>query len=293
VPEKNHPSGPHHPPEDRPPSHGHPPHEHPQPDPGAPARVVTIQPAENILTLNPTDTLDETITVTISKGGPIANVTLKPSPSIAPFIASIDPAGGYGPLPAEREHVLKFRVKFKGIPCKDEVQIVTGTIDVVIDRVVATAKRVRITVPPCKAAEFVYAVQFVCGTVPECGCACTPVRPGRYATEINIHNYSGTSVRIRKRVIPVVFAGAVTGREPATAGPKAVDAITLPPHSATMDDCCRLTELLLGAPVGASHNIGILEITASADVAVTAVYTSSGPDGGGVDIDVQQIEARR
>jgi hypothetical protein len=139
---------------------------------------------------------------------------------------------------------------------------------------------------------FVYAVQFVCGTAPECGCECSPVRPGRYASEINIHNYSGASVKLRKRVIPVVFAGAVTGREPAAAGPKAFDEITLPPHSATMDDCCRLTELLLGAPVGASFNIGILEITASADVAVTAVYTSSGVDGGGVSLDVQQIEGR-
>jgi len=54
----------------------------------------------------------------------------------------------------------------------------------------------------------------------------------------------------------------------------AEDAIKLPPHSATMDDCCRITELLFGAPVN-GLTIGLLEIVASQDVAVTAVYTTN------------------
>ncbi len=39
-------------------------------------------------------------------------------------------------------------------------------------------------------------------------------------------------------------------------------------------------------------SIGFLEITASAEVAVTAVYTASG-DGHGVSLNVEQIAGRR
>jgi hypothetical protein len=38
--------------------------------------------------------------------------------------------------------------------------------------------------------------------------------------------------------------------------------------------------------------IGLLEITATADVAVTAVYTTSGPKHGGVSIRTKQIARR-
>lgn len=222
----------------------------------------------------------------------IGNVALVPSPSVAPFVTSIDPPGGYGPLSGDGDHVLTFRVRFTGIPCKPEEQVVTGTIDVVADGGVVAGKRVRITVPPCA---FVYSVKFVCGVQPECGCDCAPVRPGRYATEVNIHNYSPKEVVLRKRFIPLVFMGAPVGREPRAAGSRAEDRIVLPPHTATMDDCCRVAELLLGgqAPAPGALTVGLLEITASAEVAVTAVYTTSGPVSGGVGIAVEQIPGRR
>ena len=57
-------------------------------------------------------------------------------------------------------------------------------------------------------------------------------------------------------------------------------------------DCCRLAELLLGTGSTNALNIGFLEITASAEVAVTAVYTSSGFDSGGISIDVQDVAGR-
>ena len=113
------------------------------------------------------------------------------------------------------------------------------------DGKVIASKKVQLTVPPCR--NFVYAAKFVCGTQPDCPCECTSVRPGKYSTVITVHNHSAREVKIGKRVIPVVFAGAPTGREPAAAGPRAVDSITLPPLSATMDDCCRLAELLFGS----------------------------------------------
>jgi hypothetical protein len=259
---------------------------------GQASRLATATGGTAVTGINPANIVNTIIGLVTTAVSLITNVRLAPSASIAPFVSSINPSAGYGPLPGDKAHVLTFRVKFSGIPCREEAQVVNGTLDVVADGVVVAAKRVQITVPPCRAAEFVYSVKYICGTQAECACACAPLRPGHYATEINIHNHSGREVRIRKRVIPVVFAGAVVGREPAAGTPKAADAITLPPHSATMDDCCRLTELLLRAPQGAPLNVGFLEITASAEVAVTAVYTSSGPRGG-LAIDVQQIEGRK
>ena len=209
---------------------------------------------------------------------------LAPSATIAPFIVSITPAAGYGPLSGETEHVLKFEVKFRGIPCAEKDQVFNGTLDVVADGVVVATKKVKITVPACKPKTVRYSIKFVCGMQPE-GCGCTPVRPGQYATQISIHNYSGETVEVRKRFIPLVLTGAPVGREPKVAKARAEDSIQLPPHTATMDDCCRITELLFGAPSD-SLTIGLLEITASRDVSVTAVYTT------GTSLDVEPIEGR-
>ncbi len=142
---------------------------------------------------------------------------------------------------------------------------------------------------------FSYSVKFLCGRQEEdCGCGCAPVRPGVYSTEINIHNHDDVRVAVAKIFIPLVLSGAVIGREPKAAGFKAVDAILLPPHTATMDDCCRISELLMGAPVGggAPLTIGIAEILSTREVAISAVYTVSNPASGSVDMDVEQIPAR-
>lgn len=141
---------------------------------------------------------------------------------------------------------------------------------------------------------FQYVVNFVCGTQEDCPCECAPVRPGIYATEINIHNPHEKDARIRKYVIPVVFSGAVIGREPRTAGRKAIDRIVLPPHAATMDDCCRIGDLLIGGKPSSSMplTIGILEIVSSVELQITAVYTVSDLKSGRVSIDVEQIKAR-
>lgn len=222
----------------------------------------------------------------------IQNVKLVPSAAVAPFVVSITPAAGYGPLAGDQDHVLTYQVKFAGIPCKPEVQQISGTIDVVADGTIVAAKKVQITVPPCK---FVYAVKFVCGVQPECGCECTSVRPGAYTTEINLHNYSLARVEIVKRFVPVVLASAAIGREPRVAGVRAEDKLVLPPQTATMDDCCRIAELLFGGPAPSPIplTIGVLEITASAEIAVTAIYTASAPRSGGLSLSIEQITGRR
>jgi hypothetical protein len=121
------------------------------------------------------------------------------------------------------------------------------------------------------------------------------VRPGAYATEINIHNYLDKEVKVEKHVLPVIFAGAVTGREPRFATRKASDKIVLPPHTATMDDCCRLNELLLGGSTGskAPISIGFLEIISNQPLNISAVYTVTDPKSGSVSMDVEQIQGKR
>ena len=121
------------------------------------------------------------------------------------------------------------------------------------------------------------------------------MQPGRYATEINIHNYHDAEVELEKKFVPVVLAGAASGREPGVARPRAVDKIILPPHAATMDDCCRMAELLFGAAPSSAIplTIGFLEITSRKELSVTAVYTATNIASRGVSIDVQQIEGRK
>jgi hypothetical protein len=260
--------------------------------PGQGTRIATNTGGTFVTGINPGNIVNTITNLVTGAIAGINNVKLVPSASIAPFVISINPAAGYGPLAGDKEHTLKFEVKFTGIPCKPDVQVFNGTLDVVADGKVVAAKRVQITVPPC--AGFVYSVKFVCGVQPAGDCGCGPVQPGHYATEINLHNYSLKEVTVRKRFVPVVLAGAPIGREPRVAGAKAEDKIVLPPQTATMDDCCRIAELIYGAvPSPMPLTIGFLELTTSAEIAVTAVYTASGSDANGVSISVEQVTGRR
>lgn len=251
---------------------------------GQATRLAAATGGAFVTGINPTNIVNTIITLVTAAVSNINNVKLVPSATIAPFIASITPAVGYGSLSSDTAHVLKFEVKFRGIPCGEKDQVFNGTLDVIADGAVVAAKKVQIIVPACKPKTVRYSIKFVCGTHKE-GCGCTPVRPGQYATQICIHNYSGAMVEVRKRFIPLVLAGVAVGREPKVANMRAEDAIKLPPHTATMDDCCRITELLFGAPLD-SLTIGLLEITASRDISVTAIYTT------GTSLDVEPIAGR-
>jgi hypothetical protein len=277
--------------------------------PRSDAAPVTVTPPQNVLVLNPGQTHTETIVVNIPPGPPIQNVQLVPTGQTAPFVTSINPAAGSGPLSANQPHTVQFEVLFTGtVPCKDAPQVFNGTLDVVVTfgsaagtaprKEVVAQKRVRITVPECQSqpeALFSYSVKFVCGVQDDCSCACAAVRPGAYATEINIYNYHSTEVHIRKHVVPVVFAGAPIGREPDYATIKADDKIVLPGRTATMDDCCRIQHLLLGGQAGGTLplTIGFLEIISDRELAVSAVYTASDVKGGRVSIDVEEVLGRR
>lgn len=148
---------------------------------------------------------------------------------------------------------------------------------------------------PARFTIFAYSVKFVCGEQKDECCGCAPVRPGRYATEIDIHNTFDKQAPVLKRVIPLVLAGAVAGREPNVKGPASLEAILLPAHSATMDDCCRILEMTFGAPPSGPVplTIGILEVLSTVELSVTAVYTATGCGHDSTpSIDVQQVAAR-
>jgi hypothetical protein len=253
---------------------------------GQGTRLAAATGGQFVTGVNPATIVNTIINLVKGSVSGINNIKLVPSASIAPLVVSITPAAGYGPLSGAMQHVLKFEVRFQGVACKDSDQVFSGTLDVVADGAVAAAKKVQITVPACRPRTVRYSVKFVCGAQGEaCGC-CTPVRRGQYATQVSIHNYSQEPVTIRKRFIPVVLAGAPLGREPKIGTSRAEDGIELPPHTATMDDCCRITELLFGAPVDAL-TIGILEIIATRDVSITAVYTTDSA------IDVVQVSGQQ
>jgi hypothetical protein len=260
---------------------------------GQATRIADATGGQAVGGINAATIVDTIIDLLKAAVSTINNLKLVPAGATAPFVTSITPAGGYGPLHTDKEHKLQFQVRFTGaVPCTDDEQVLTGSLDVVVDGVVVAHKAVEVKVPACKPA-YSYSVKFICGSQPDRPCDCAPVRPGSYATEINLHNYHGVDVEVEKRVVPLVLAGAPSGREPRWAGPRATDITTLPPHSATMDDCCRIAELLLGAPTPSSTplTIGLLEITSSQALSVTAVYTVSDPKSGRISIDVEQIHA--
>jgi len=156
-------------------------------------------------------------------------------------------------------------------------------------------------VPP-QAEVFVHSVKIVCGRQTEGHCCCTAgARPGVYATEVNIQNLTGVPAIIGKVFVPLINSGAVVAREPNFADTlkligRTSEAITLPPLGATMDDCCRITELVLGVgtpPTGdPGLTIGILTILSVFDLSVSAVYTANPLNGDGISIDVEYITPR-
>ncbi len=158
----------------------------------------------------------------------------------------------------------------------------------------AQPERPPAVIGPAQFRRFVYSVKFLCGEQNDDCCGCAPVRPGRYSTDINIHNCQEKEAPVVERVISLVLAGAVSGREPKFKEPATLERIRLPAHSATMHDCCRLLEGLLGAPPASPVplSIGILEIVSTMELSVTAVYTVTDRSGSVPSIDVQQIGAK-
>ena len=145
---------------------------------------------------------------------------------------------------------------------------------------------------------FAYSVKIVCGRQTETNCCCAAgARPGVYATEVNIQNLNLVRAPVVKFVQPLINSGAVVAREPKVADPatpgRAIEAVTLPPLGATMDDCCRIGEMLPPPSGEAGLTIAILSIVSQLELSVSAVYTANPLTGDGVSIDVEYIPSRR
>jgi hypothetical protein len=170
------------------------------------------------------------------------------------------------------------------------------------------------------AYRFVYSTKFVCGYqpplidqpgVPNRG---EPVvKPGNYATEINIHNYNFKVVELRKKILLLVRPSADgqdqdVVREPRTTGPVTNAAgvvvwetIKLENDFATLDDCNRFwrwTYPTVPPPVPFPLMVGYLVIYSPVDLDVDAVYTAAAPgpvsrDSQSVSIDVERVQGKR
>jgi hypothetical protein len=149
-----------------------------------------------------------------------------------------------------------------------------------------------------------YSAKFVCGSNAATAAGVVgepPVKPGNYATEINIHNYVYKEVTIRKKLILLVDKGQVIGREPNAVGPITRTAVTMGPDYAMMDDCNALWALASPTTPPSTPMalmIGYLVIISPVDLDVDVVYTAEVPGTQGVaptsiSIDVERVPGKR
>lgn len=163
-----------------------------------------------------------------------------------------------------------------------------------------------------------YATKFVCGTespgmfVPIGSKAEPPVKPGNYATDINIHNPNYQDNVIFKKMIIMVgettTANGVPGepfvhREPDTTKPSKFVTLPLGPDYATMDDCQALTRLAkqAGAIGAGSFMMGYLVVLSRLDIDVDAIYTAEvysgvnavGPIPAGIALEIVHVTGKR
>jgi len=150
-----------------------------------------------------------------------------------------------------------------------------------------------------KEGLFTYSVKIVCGKQTGANCCCVAgARPGLYATEVNIQNLNLVQAPVLKFVQPLIHLGVVLAREPDVTDPtklpkRQVEEIILPPLAATMDDCCKIAEMLPPPSGEAALTIAILSILSTLELSVSAVYTASPLSGDGIAIDVEYIPSRR
>jgi len=152
-----------------------------------------------------------------------------------------------------------------------------------------------------------FAAKFVCGEQPA-DQASQPivgepsVKPGNYATEINIHNphYLGP-IQIRQKALLLVDRGEPVGRAPQTAGPLAFSPLfPLPDDGATMMDCNSIWELLnpgTTPPAPMPLMIGYLVIVSPANLDVVGVMTAttstSNLEPAGIALETVAVEGKR
>jgi hypothetical protein len=150
-----------------------------------------------------------------------------------------------------------------------------------------------------------YAAKFVCGFQRPAAAGQVPpgepiLKPGNYASEINIHNPAYKEVPLRKKFL-VLVRGQEAVREPQTTKPLTVTKMTLGPDYAMMDDCNNLWTIIypnVALPSPMPVFIGYLVILSPLELDVDVVYTANAPGDlavtpTGVSIDVERVSGKR
>ena len=106
---------------------------------------------------------------------------------------------------------------------------------------------------------------------------------------VNILNFGLKEIRIGKLFIPLVIKNRPIAVEPKFQRPVNVELVTLPPLSATMDDCCKLAEMI---KADEQLKIGFLEIVSPVELEVVAVYTVSNLEQTNPVIEVVQVQGK-
>ena len=157
-----------------------------------------------------------------------------------------------------------------------------------------------------------YSIKFVCGYQPEMkldpGVVFREpvVKPGNYATDININNPQGRELALDKWITIMVQGEEVLAREPGSVGPRTKFNMVLKPYNATMDDCnnlWKLAQMPMPPPPASSLTVGYLVIQSPLELDIDAVYTAEVPGGvdatgqvsspTGISIDVERVNGKR
>lgn len=116
-----------------------------------------------------------------------------------------------------------------------------------------------------KALPYVYSIKYLCGLqrVPGDPPFEPAVKPGNYATSINIHNYHANSraIMLKKAIVANGIIGPIVQ-------------LQLVPNQAINIDCTQIAKSI-PSPLPAFIE-GFLEIASTVQLSVAAVYTSKG-----------------
>ncbi len=140
------------------------------------------------------------------------------------------------------------------------------------------------TLPGVPGYMWNYSAKFICGYQPPIiattGLSETVVKPGNYATDINIHNYNYKQITIGKKFL-VLVQGNQVWREPQQVGPRNWITLTLGQDMATMDDCNSLWTTSFPAgqqpPSPMPLLTGYLVILSPLDLDIDVAYTAEVP----------------
>ena len=148
-----------------------------------------------------------------------------------------------------------------------------------------------------------YAAKFVCGQqapLPQGAPGEPVVKPGNYASDINIHNPSYRLVKLDKKFIVMVENGQAIAAEPQSTEPRRIITMTLGADMATMDDCNTLWKYIFptGVPSPRPLTVGYLVILSPTDLDVDVVYTAAAPGDVATlqqsdSIDVERVTGKR